>query len=352
MATINLHATSQSNQTAYRLVRRAQASIAGYRHYDDGDLARYLERDSFQTMAELLAQHYFHRSTDLALYGQVQALMTVLLVMAPILQRLPLSSKFDWHRGHIVGWFRRHANGRVARFHCGIRTIERVYDPALFAANLEAIGLHDAAMREVLCDLYRRHAGGTTLKDQLAHQLFDPVTMLNMREGFELRHANRFYRLEKVPFADSTDLRLTPADVLDYQVHSVAHHNGHHLEIMIAEHVLVEFRAAIKSITAMSASPQFKVSLIADRIRDLVERTRPARSALPQIRILKTWLAHKLRPLSGTTTDAKRLPDLLLNQWLQRVDHRLHLRAPNFFLSPDKVDRKTFTAFFSPYREV
>ncbi|HMN14517.1 MAG TPA: hypothetical protein PKD55_19545, partial [Bellilinea sp.] len=164
MATIVNKAQAHNDGAAFHLVRRAQAAIAGYRHFGDGDLSRYLERDSFQTMATRLADHFFHRSAGLALHAQVSALYLCLLIMAPILQRLTLSAKFDWHRGHMVSFFRVNASGRNKRFHFATRILERSYRPEELAANLDLIGIHDAGMVAVLLDLYRRHAGGSTLK--------------------------------------------------------------------------------------------------------------------------------------------------------------------------------------------
>lgn len=352
MTTITNSGGVHKERTAYHLVRRAQAAIAGYRNFGDGDLSVYLERDSFQSVAKRLADHYFHRSTGLALYEQVRELYLTHLVMAPILQRLPLSSKYDWHRGHLLGWFRRNATGKVRRFFFDSRIIEREYQPTLLAANLEALGIHDAGMVEVLRDLHRRHAGGTTLRDILAHQLFDPILMLEARHGYELRFGNQLFRLEKERFPAARDLRRQEVTVLDYVISSVEHGNGRHLEIGLAEDTLAEFRRAVKGIIGCAANPARKVVLLEGRIRDFAERARWARSAKPQIDELRRWLTDKLRPLAGTKPEAKLLGNLLVTLWLQRVDARLYVKAPNFFLSATKVEEKTFVNFFSPYREV
>lgn len=352
MATISTRAEVLANRSAYHMVRRTQASTAGYRHFDDGDLSKYLDRDSFQIMADRMANHYFHRSQGLAISGLTKDLYLAHLIMAPILQGIPLSTKYDWHRGHIIGFIRINANGKVRRFHYGFRTVERDYQPEMLAANIDLLGIHDAGFVQVLLDLYRRHAGGTTLKDSLAHQLFDPILMSTLKQGFELRHANSFIRLEKTPFPGSVDLRQASANVLDYQIRSVRHSGGYHLEIGIADRCVTTFRNAVKGILVSTSSPGFKIKTIETRIRDLVERVRPARSALPQILELKQWLTTKLRGLSGTAPEAKILPNLMINLWLQRSDSRLHLKVPNFFFNQASHDEKTFMTFFSPYREL
>jgi len=352
MPTTELRSATTKERTAFNLVRRAQASIASYLHFGGGDLTKFLDRDAFQVMAARLANRYFHMSRDLAIHAQVVELYHSLLIMAPILQRLPLSCKIDWHRGHILGHFRRNASGRIGRFHVAIREVARDYQPGLLAANLEAIGIHDADMSAVLLDQYRRHAGGKALKDQLAHQLFDPILMATMKDGYELRHCNRLLRLERARFEGSVDLRTKSVDVLDFSLKSVEHRGGRHLEISISDACLSGFRQQVGSVIASASSPGFKLAAVENLLRDLVERTRPARSALPQIQELRIWLAAKLRSLSGTSTAAKVLPHLLVNQWLQRNDSRLYLKSPTFFLSPSTVDEKTYLTFFSPYREV
>jgi len=352
MPNVEFRSKTTNDRTAFSLVRRAQASIAAFLHFGNGDLFKYLERDSFQTMANKLADHYFHRSTALAIHAQVKELYLTLLILAPILQRLPLSSKFDWHRGHVLGHFRRNASGKIGRYHVSIREVIRAYQPDLLAANLEAIGIHDAGMVAVLQDLYRRHAGGSVLKDLLAHQLFDPILMASQKQGFELRFGNRLLRMEKSAFESSVDLRNQDFTVLDFCIRSLEHRGGRHLEITISEKCFSEFRQRIKAVIASSASPEYKLTIIENRLRDFVERTRHARSALPQVQELKIWLANKLRGLAGTSKEATVLPNLLVNLWLQRVDSSLYLKSPTFFLDPTTIEEKTYLSFFSPYREV
>lgn len=351
MASISFSGKRLADNTAYHLVRRAQASIASYQHFRDGDLSQYLERESFMTVAAKLTDKFFHKSGGLQFEAQVRELYVVLQIMAPILQRLPLSFKFDWHCGHLLSFVRTHASGRIRRHHVAIRQVERSYQPVLLAANLEAIGIHDATMTEVLQDLYRRHCGGTTLQHRLAHQLFDPIILASAKCGHELRFGNQLLRIEKSPFDGSTDLRREPINVLDYSLCSVEHPGGYHLEIKVAESCINDFKQHIERIMDAAASPDHKVSLLRNRINDFVERTRSARSGKAQMLELKRWLANKVRRLSGTAQDARLLSELLINQWLQRVDPRLYIKAPNFFFDHKQHDESVYTTFFSPYRE-
>lgn len=351
MAIIRSSTKILAENTAYYLMRRGQASIAGYRHFGNGDLSMYLERDSFQIMAKRFADHFFHRSAGMAIHAQVVELYHALLILAPILQRLPLTCRFDWHRGHLLGHFRNNTSGKIGRFHITSREVVRTYQPDLLAANLEAIGIHDASIVEVLLDFYRRHAGGTALKDLLAHQLFDPIIMASQKHGFELRYGNRLLRLEKGAFDGAVDLRKQGFTVRDFHIRSLKNREGRYLEITISDERLSGFRQRIKAVITSSASPEYKLTIIENRLRDFVEQTRHARSALPQIQELKIWLANQLRGLAGTSKAAILLPNLLVNLWLQRADFRRYIKSPTFFLDPAIIDEKTYLTFFSPYRE-
>jgi hypothetical protein len=352
MATITNSVEKFQKKAAYHLVRRSQANIATYLHFGTGDLEKYLERDSFLILSKKLANHYFHRSKGLAIHEQVKDIYLAHLIMAPILQRLPLSFKYDWHRGHLLSWFRRGANGRIRRFHFASRIITRSYKPDDLYVGLEQLGIHDAVFSEFLLDIYRRHAGGTALKDHLAHQLFDPILLAGVKEGYELRFGNCLYRLEKSPFEGSSDLRISWEQVLEFEINSEEHQGGRHLDILLTDDTVAKFRSSIKGIFELSSTPQYKAKLIDNCIRDFVEHARWARSAKPQIEELQRWLRDKLRRLSGTRPECKHLGNLLLNLWLQRVDYQLYLKALNFFLNPKTISEKTYLTFFSPYREV
>lgn len=352
MATLILKRQRLAENTAYHLVRRAQTNIAGYRHFHNGDLIKYQDRDSFQVMADRLLDKYFSKSRDLQISAQIKDIYLCLLIMSPVLQRLPLSHKFDWHRGHLMGFVRLNASRKIGRFHASVREVERRYLPDTLAANLENLGIHDAGMVAVLMDLYRRHCGGTALKDQLANLLFDPIMLSSEKHGYELRYGNRLYRFEKYSHEGSIDLRRASMKLLDFEIKSTEHKGGRHLEIYIAEPCIASFRQQVNSILQCAAPPSYKVQLIAMKIRDFVERIRSARSAKLQILDLKRWLANRLRSLAATDKEAKQLPELLVNLWLQRCDHRLYLKAHNFFMDPFSIDEKTYLNFYSPYREV
>jgi len=352
MAIIRSIDEARIERAAYGLVCRAQYSIASYLKIGDGDLSKYLERDAFNEVANRLTDKYFHRSRDLEIASMVQRLYVVLLILAPILQRLSLSMKFDWHLGHVISFIRANTNRRIRRFYFGIRTVERSYRPDDVRANIARLGICDSLMIEELMDLYRRHAGGTALKDLLAHQIFDPIILSTEKQGCELRCGSTLLRLEKEPFPGSIDLRYEPASIGNYTIRSCENRDGHHVEIFISESCLKRFRDRVDGILSTPSAPDYKLSLLGHAIRDFVEQTRHARSGFEQLLELKVWLSRKLQRLAGTSPDVKSYHNILINLWLQRQDPHLHLKAPNFFLNSSKVEEKAYLTFFSPYREV
>jgi len=351
MAEMKLKVDTMQERTAYTLVRRAQAAVAGYRHFGPGDLCRFLERTAFEIMATKLAEKYFHRSTNLALYQAVINLYVLYLIVAPLLQRVPYSAKLDWHPGHVLSWFRRYCAGRPGRVHVAVKEVARSYAPDTLLANMEALGLHDNEFNALLLDQFRRGYGEPTVQGRLLNTLFDPVMMLSEREGFALRLGNRYFRAEKEPFPGSCDLRKGHLTFGNYRIGVKGHGDGQHLEIRISDERRHAFRHAVKEILKGKAEPAFKYRLVREEIRDFVEKTRFARSAEAEVVELKQWLQTKLRSLSGTDRKFKELPDFLVKSWFDRGDHRFYLSRPNFFLDHSTVPKEVFLNFFSPYRE-
>lgn len=351
MATIKPSSEISVSQNDYYLVRRAQAVIAAYLNFGNGDLSKYLDRASFNTIAEKLTTQYFYKSSALV-QALVMQVYLALLVLAPVLQRQPMSCKFDWHAGHILSFIRRNTSSKVGRVHAAVRADDRSYQPDKLAASLEAVGVRDNDMVAVVLDLYRRHSGGTALKDCLAHQLFDPLIMLPERQGFELRYGNQFLRLERSPFDGSIDLRKESLDFLGFSLRSVKHHGGQHLEIKIADLCIAAFHEHIKRINAAAADPDYKIAAITSRIEDFVQHAKFARTGLHQIKQQKEWLANQMQNLARVNPNAKVLPNLLINRWLDVVDSGLYFKQPSFFWDAHAIDEKAYVKFFSPYREV
>jgi len=167
-----------------------------------------------------------------------------------------------------------------------------------------------------------------------------------------LRHGAQVFHLSTERSVGAIDLRRRPLTILDYQIKSIKHDTGYHLEITLSKECANRFRADIIGLLKLTCTPAQKIERIKNCINDLVERARPARSASVQIKQLQQWLSAKLKPLSATVAEASTLSHLLMNSWLMRVDNKLYVKAPSFFFDPKMYDEKTYTAFFSPFREV
>lgn len=352
MATIKLLKEKLEQNTAYYHLRRGQSHIASYLHFRTGSLNHYRKSASFRLMAGRLAAKYFSLSRELALYQEIIELYTALLIMAPILQRIPLSMRFDWHTGHVLSLFRADCSRRRNRIFYACREIPCEYAPETLSANLEQLGIHDAIMVKWLHKLYDRHIGGRGLQHTLANQLFDPIMLLHEMTGRELRIGNRLHRLENAEFHGCVDIRRNPAVVFDYLMRCVDDAKGRHIDIKLSDAAISRFKRRITNILAQSNSPALKEKLITNAIDDFSMRSRWARSALEQILEIKSWLGGKLTALSATRADVRRLPDILVNTFLMKVDTELYLKAPNFFLDRNSVIEKTYLNIFTPYREV
>jgi len=152
MATIKPSSETSVNQNDYYLLRRAQAAIAAYLNFGNGDLSKYLDRASFNTIAEKLTMQYFYKSSELV-QALVMQVYLVLRVLAPVLQRQYMSCKFDWHTGHVLSFIRRCTGSKEGRVHAAVRAVNRSYQPDKMAAGLEAVGIRDAEMVAVVLDL-------------------------------------------------------------------------------------------------------------------------------------------------------------------------------------------------------
>ncbi|WP_041973827.1 hypothetical protein [Geobacter sp. OR-1] len=262
--------------------------------------------------------------------------------------------KPDWHRGHVLGWFRTNCAGPPQRVFAAVREVSREFDKERLTANLAALGVSDGGLLEMLLDHFRRSYGEVTARGRLANTLFDPIMLHDQREGFELRVANRFYRIEKTPFPGCVDLRNLKFRVGGHLIKVSPDNNGRkgsHLEITMTDDVTASFIQRVKMIVSGNSNPEHKLFQLRGEIHDFCERARFARSAGPEVMELKRWLATKVRGLAGNNLGFKRLPDELIYQWHQHLDSRLHLPHPNFFYDPKTVTEEVYMTFFSPYRE-
>ncbi len=339
--------------TDYDLVTRSQAEIGCIQHFKSGRLSRYLEALSFNNMGYGLAEKNFNKSQDLAIYNHAARLYRALLIIAPILQRQPLSVRFDWQPGHVLSHFRIFTKGNIKRFNFGVRCIERSYQPELLIANLDRMGIHDQDYIEELVELYDRYnlGSGRTLQHKLADLIFDPVMLYDIRNGFELRNGNIMYRLEKQPFDGSVDIRKNWVTLQQYSIRSFDNSKGgRHLEILLSDEYLEAVRTRFKDALSSHMSAHNKVRYLFRIVFDVVHVARWARSADSQMIELRRVLTRGVSSLAGTTPAVLRIPNRLYTLWLEQLDTRLLIKVPNFFLYPDRVEKEVYMNFFNPFR--
>jgi hypothetical protein len=339
--------------TDFDLVARSQAEIACIQHFRDGRLSRYLEALSFNNMAYGIAEKYFYNSRDKAIYDHAARVIRALLIIAPVVQRQPLTVRFDWQPGHVLSHFRFYTKGNIRRFHFGVRCVERSYAPTLLIANLESMGIHDSMFVDELVELYDRYDAriNRTLQHKLADLVFDPVLMHGLQTGFELRQGNVFYRLGKQPFEGSSDLRYTWGTVMQYSIRTRENkQGGRYMEIRLTDKYLEDVRVRFKDALAGDNSPPAKVRFLYRIVFDVVQVARWAGSADHQISELSQWLTKQVSSLAGTMPAAYGVPKRLFSLWTEQRDNRLLFKVPNFFLYPDKVERDVYMNFFNPFR--
>lgn len=336
---------------AYHLMRRGQAVITQRQFFDEGELCAFRDRDSFQTVAKISASKYFHQAQKGDVFPFICDLYVDVMVMFPIIQRLPYSFKIDWTPGHVLSWVRANCNDHIKRFFYSAETHPRTFNPGLLRQNLAELGVHDFVYVDVLVEQYKRHYSGPHLRSALANRIFDPIVLLK-QTGFRLRVGNTVYQLEKQPFPGCIDLREKHGKVLGvFRVRHIRKKAGNYLEIILTHDATDRFKETISSILDSSASPNHKLYVVNDRVSDFMETLKYARSAWPQAKDLQNWLVSKMRPLYGTLIDAKRREKGLRSEYVDNREDSLSLSTPNFFWNPKIVDLNSYLKYMSPYKE-
>jgi len=329
-----------------------QAWIARIQEFQDGELLGRFNSITVTNFAERLVQKYFPKTERLAMRKDILDLYRSLLVLAPVIQRERRAFRLDWHRGHLLTRIRQRANRRGKYFWIGCSEEPRVVDEERMMRNLSALGIRDTVFCDnVLKDMFRSNYGLDVARGRIANVLFDGVMFHGVGEGNCLRVGNRFYRIEREEFQGAVDIRQDYASIWDYRVRFEEVAGGGRITILLAEERVKSFRDRVKSILRSSAAPGFKILLLERAVRDFVEDARYAKSALIQMLDLSRWLKQKVRTLSGTERDARRLPGLLLELYRERSGDRFYVNRPNFFWDPNRVPLEVYMTFFSPYRE-
>lgn len=342
----------QQPETDFDVVTRIQADLACIQNFKTGSFNRLIADVPFTNLAHGFADKYFHRSADGVLIDHVTRVYRALLIMAPIIQREPLSVRFDWQAGHLLSHFRVYTKEAIGRFHFSVRLVHRVYDPDRLVRNLHDLGVHDQLLIDELLQLYDRfNMSSQLLQHRLATLLFDPLLLHGRKEGFELRHGRVLYRLEKYRFPGSVDLRNEAVQVLQYSIRSEQRvGGGRRLVILLNDEYLTSIKARYKGVLNSAIKPASKVRMLYRVSYDFLMVALWAKNAGPQILELSLWLAKKLSSLAGTFVPAHEVAKRLYGCWVKKRNGRLLLKAPNFFLAPERIDQDAYMQFFSPFR--
>jgi len=260
--------------------------------------------------------------------------------------------KFDWSKGHVLTWFRTNCNDNVKRFFYSTATIPRDFDLYNLCTNLDQLGIHDKTYMGSLVEQYKRHYGGFSLRNHLAHCLFDPVVLLNKGQGYCLRTGNTIHRLEKEPYPGCVDISKRQVKVYDYRVQFIRKKSGNYLEITLAHDAIDRFKWAVTVVINSNAPIRHKLYTINERMNDFLAGAKWARSAWPQIKDLQNWLVSNLRPLYGGLKDARRKERDFRYSYTSNREDGLYLTIPNFFWDPRHIDMQRYLKFMSPYREI
>lgn len=349
----------------YWQLRRLQASIVkklGFRH---GELLEALQKPAVDTYARKLRRHYFSRSKDLEIYGNILDLYRIYLLLSPIIQRQPYSMRIDAHRGHALTWMRGYANSKVGRFWYDYWSEPRELDYDRLRTNLIRAGVTDRPFLDHLEEPFFTSYTRPTWEGDLARLIFDPFMFLQTRERGSalLRIGSVIHRLEKSRFPGAIDLRERPGEFWDYSVqyNRVKKETtpGKTLmsgvvDIWISERRINELKTELSEILASKNVPRFKVGKMVAACTGFIEETKYAKSAFDQILGLRRWITEKTKKLKATEKSAGKVGEALAAEWCKKQTFSKAWRSQrNFFFVPDtrKPPATVFMQFFNPKRE-
>lgn len=385
-----------TTKAAYYQLSRLMAKHVRIGEFHGRELYDAMQRPAVKLIAELATKKYFNRGEDTAkIKRDMQLMYQALLVMAPILQRIPRSLHLDQHRGHVLTWLRVYVGGNAQRRYVETEEVKRIHNPAMLEKRLLALGVHDRTFTKILIALFRSYYWRDTVAGNLARVLFDPIMIQVPRDRHVLRVGNTIYTLHKLGRKKAVNLNKTPFNVFDYAVRYDHAADQNKLTIVLSPAAVATFRKKIRGIMARQSDTKYKVTEIEKAIVRFGERAKWAKDDWETILFLRDWLWKTMQPLATPQTDeamphvskkppktemekakAKahaatkkelkaeaaqmkedigHIPNILVNDWLR---HRLHttglIRArSNVFYELDRaVAWDVFLNFLSPYREV
>lgn len=307
---------------------------------------RYLERDSFQSVAVALVERYMPRSTkkQLEIAEVFRELYAAWLVLAPIANQAQGYWRPWWCPGVFTSWLRIQSN-RFHRFwlgHVGYDWATAQVTPGAAAARItdeafiaHARGLLDHATghmlragfaRYVLGGLVWRHVSEATLLVAREYR----AGMLWSEDGCWLLAAKSFDGAG----AAWIDLREQAAEVLTWQAHVA---DGL-LHVRMNDPSVQRLKESVRTTLATDATPEHKLRLINSAARSFHHFARYAFDARQQAHELERWVWRRVNRhiVQNTPTLAERYFNLRLAQW----DTRLHFERKSYLLDRDVTEEQ------------
>jgi len=307
---------------------------------------RYLERDSIQTVAGALVEHYMPRSSrkQLEITGVFRELYVTWLVLAPISNRVQGYWRPWWSPGVVTSWMRIQVN-RFHRFWLG--RVPYDWATAQVASGAAAAHINDEAFiahAQGLLD----HATGDTLRASFARYVLGSLVWRQAAEATlsvareyragMLWSEDGLWLLATKPFegggVEWGDLREQSADVLAWQTHVV----GGLLHIKMNDASVQRLKEGVRTALASDASPEHKLRLINAAARSFHHFAWYAFDAKQQAHELERWVWRRVNRhiVQNTLALAERYFNLRLAQW----DTRLHFERKSYLLDRDVTEEQ------------
>ena len=316
---------------------------------------RYLERDSFQSVAEALVERYMPRSSRKQLeiaevFGEIYA---VWLVLAPIANRAQGYWRPWWCPGVFTGWLRIEAN----RFHrCWLGHVGYDWTTAQIAPGALAAGITDETIVGQAQELLG-HAAGGTLRAGFARYVLGSLVWRHVAEATLL--IAREYRagmlwsedgcwlMSTKPFdvagAAWIDLREQPAEVLAWETHV----GGGLLHIKMNYASVQRLKESVRVALASDASPEHKLCRINAAARSFHHWARYAFDARQQAQDLEAWIWRRVN--RHIVQNSPSLTARYFNLRQAPMDTRLHFERKSYLLDRD-VTEEAWLNLWNPRR--
>lgn len=305
---------------------------------------RYLERDSFQSVAGLLVEHYMPRSAakQLEIADVFRELYTTWLVLAPVSNGGRGYWRPWWGPGVVMSWLRAEVNrfqrtslGRVnfdwATAQAAPGALVAGIQDAAFITTAEALLGH--ALGDTLRANFTRYALGGLVWRAAAEQA---LTLARGHQAGLMWYEDELWMLARRPFETEGvawgDLREGTADILQWSV-KVADSK---LQARMSESSVRRLKESVSAALASSASPEHKLRQINAAIRSWHHWARDAFGAKQQAVELEAWIWRRVS--RHIAQNSPKLGAAYFNLRTATWDAQLHFGRVSYLLDRDVTD--------------